>query len=102
MFDNQKFRTSTWRLDAVTLWGSAGFALFAGVVSLFEGKGMAVSMLLAAAALPLAFLTIVLLRHQKQIIAVTRQWFSNSGNEQTKKEEALKQEDQTEGEEHES
>lgn len=75
MFDHPRFRASTWRVDAVSIWGAAIVAVATGVAGIIEGFGMAISLLLAFGVLPLAFVTILLVWQHKRIIEAVKGWF---------------------------
>ena len=76
LFDHHRFRASTWRVDAVSIWGAAIAAVATWVAGVIEGLGMAISLLLAFGVLPLAFVTILLVWQHKRVIETVRGWFS--------------------------
>jgi hypothetical protein len=75
MYRNTKFRKATWGLDAVLIWGGAATGLLTGIIGLVEGWGMAVSLLIALAALPLAMLSIAIIRYRKQFANAVAHFF---------------------------
>jgi hypothetical protein len=58
---------ATRRADTIGIWTGLGPTAFGGVSSLVEGRGVAVSLLIALAILPLAFLTCVMIPRHRQI-----------------------------------
>lgn len=76
MFDHPRFRASTWRVDAVSIWIAAIASAISFVSGLIEGRGMAMSLLIAFGVLPLAFVTIVLIWRHKPIIEAVKGWFA--------------------------
>src|SRR3954468_7137995 len=55
MFDDPRFKAATWRADATTIWfgcWSLVVSAVTGTIAFGEGHGVAVSILIAVAALP--------------------------------------------------
>jgi hypothetical protein len=63
------FARATARADVIGIWGGVLGFLYVGASALWEGHGMAVSVLLALAAFPLALLTCVLVPFHREIVA---------------------------------
>jgi hypothetical protein len=66
--NSDRFRRATWRADVIGIWGGLATTAFTAIRSLWEGWGVAVSLLFALAVFPLAFLTCVLLPFHRQIV----------------------------------
>lgn len=71
-------RPATRRADTIGIWFAIASAVFSGGTSFVEGHGVAVSLLIALAILPLAFITCILLPRHRQIAAYLWSFFDGS------------------------